>query len=154
ASLLRHRHLRRPEWQSHLAGSLGWRRRALEDRGRGSHDRKHSNQLRHPNHTPGIRKPQAMEGMTRDKSHSNEDDDDIPPSGEAGLVHGRVVDEHGNPLPDALVAVQSTTAGAPDIAQRTTTDGSFSLGELPRGLYTLKAHHVSGTGSASVHVTG
>jgi hypothetical protein len=33
-------------------------------------------------------------------------------------------------------------------------DGSFSLGELPGGLYTLKAHHASGTGSASVHVTG
>lgn len=66
---------------------------------------------------------------------------------------GRVVNEHGDPLPDALVTIPAATVAMPEIALRVDEDGRFRL-RLPDGRFTLRAHTRAGTGEVEVERPG
>jgi hypothetical protein len=55
-----------------------------------------------------------------------------------GAISGRVTDRTGAVIPNAMVTATSTETGA-SATGRTASDGSFSLGPLASGLYTLTA---------------
>lgn len=62
---------------------------------------------------------------------------------------GRVVDETGAPVPEALVSIVASTVPMPEIALLSDSRGSFAL-RLPPGRFTLRAHGAGGTGEAEV----
>jgi hypothetical protein len=62
---------------------------------------------------------------------------------------GRVVDPHGAPVPEAVVAIVAGSVPMPEIALLCDGDGRFSL-RLPEGAFTLRAHSPGGTGEAEV----
>jgi Carboxypeptidase regulatory-like domain len=65
---------------------------------------------------------------------------------------GRVVDEHGEAVPNALVAIVASTVPMPEIALQTDAAGRFAL-RLPPGRFTLRAHAPGGIGDADVERT-
>ena len=72
-----------------------------------------------------------------------------PPASDDAEVVGRVVDERGEAVPDALVAIPAGTAAVPEIALLTDPAGRFAL-RLPPGRFTLSAHAEQGSGQVDV----
>lgn len=74
--------------------------------------------------------------------------------GSSSTLHeGRVVDEDGQPVAGALVAVEWGTAPTPEIGVVTSSDGSFGLA-LPAGRYRVGATDRAGrTGVVELEVT-
>lgn len=62
---------------------------------------------------------------------------------------GRVVDETGAPVSEALVSIVESTVPMPEIALVSDSRGSFAL-RLPPGLFTFRAHAAGGIGEAEV----
>lgn len=58
----------------------------------------------------------------------------------AGIITGRVLDAAGQPVGGATVAITQSDQPHRDIAAITAADGSFRLGGLRPGYYTLQAH--------------
>ncbi len=54
-----------------------------------------------------------------------------------GGVEGGVSDDSGNPLPGYSVSIIRGSAGFPEIAAITGTDGQYSIGGVPPGVFTL-----------------
>jgi Carboxypeptidase regulatory-like domain len=75
-----------------------------------------------------------------------------PPAPTRGSVIGRVVDAVGGAVGGAAVAVVESAGPHPDIAARTTDDGSFRLGGLPAGQVVLEARKAGASGSAALEV--
>lgn len=73
------------------------------------------------------------------------------PAGEE--IAGRVVDAHGEPVPDALVVIVAGTVPMPEIALQADAQGRFAL-RLPDGRFTLRAHAAGGSGEAEVERPG
>lgn len=59
-------------------------------------------------------------------------------------IRGTVLDSYGRPLAGATIAVVEGSASFPDMAAVTSDDGSFSLGPLSNGEYTVQAFGPSG----------
>jgi len=64
---------------------------------------------------------------------------------------GRVVDQRGDPVPDALVSIVAGTVPMPEIALLVDADGRFGL-RMPHGRFTLRAHGGGGSGDAEVEI--
>jgi hypothetical protein len=60
-----------------------------------------------------------------------------------------VVDAAGHPVPDAVIAVVSSTVPFPEIALRCDADGRFAL-RLPHGRFVLRALAGGASGDAEV----
>jgi hypothetical protein len=84
----------------------------------------------------------------KDRSRSSSEDIRARPPGAS--VRGRVVGADGAPVTGALVTLQGENV--PDIAERTGADGSYALGNVAAGTYTVRAEHGSVAGSTSVQV--
>lgn len=61
-----------------------------------------------------------------------------------GGVEGMVTDDSGNPLPGYSVSIIRGSTGFPEIAAITGTEGHYSIGSVPPGVFTLGVH--GGTG--------
>jgi hypothetical protein len=75
-----------------------------------------------------------------------------PPSSDDTEIIGRVVDDRGAPVPNALVALPAGTAPVPEIALVSDAHGRFSL-RLPPGQFTLSAHAEQGSGQIDVETS-
>lgn len=64
---------------------------------------------------------------------------------------GRVVDQRGDPVPDALVSIVEGTVPMPEIALLVDAGGRFRL-RLPDGRFTLRAHAAGGSGDTEVEI--
>ena len=62
---------------------------------------------------------------------------------------GRVVDESGAAVPDAIVTIVESTVPMPEIALLCDAGGRFSL-RLPAGRFTFRAHAGGRSGDARV----
>lgn len=60
-----------------------------------------------------------------------------------------MVDEHGAPVPDALVTIVESTVPMPEMTLVADGRGRFAL-RLPPGRFVLCAHGAGGTGEAEV----
>jgi len=83
-----------------------------------------------------------------DRSRSSEEATE-PAAPRRSSIRGRISRPNGTPASGALVTVEGNDV--PDIAQMTGDDGSFHIGNLGPGRYTIRAHGTV-TGSASVDV--
>lgn len=70
-------------------------------------------------------------------------------TGQTGSIAGKVVDEHGAPVPSAQVFIDRTTLGT-----LTRPDGSYTIGQVPEGTHLLRTRLIGfRPESASVQVT-
>lgn len=74
----------------------------------------------------------------------------FPDRNETGSISGRVTDENGAPVPEAIVTIRSERIGAV-----TDSTGTFTLRSIPVGTFTLRAAHIRAGHSekAGVQVT-
>lgn len=61
-----------------------------------------------------------------------------------GGVEGMVTDDSGNPLPGYSVSIIRGSTGFPEIAAITGTEGHYSIGSVPPGVFTLGVHGETG----------
>jgi Carboxypeptidase regulatory-like domain len=60
-----------------------------------------------------------------------------PTSSDRATIQGRVTDAQGNPVPGASVLITGASPSHPDIAARTSANGTYRYSNLTPGLYTL-----------------
>lgn len=65
-------------------------------------------------------------------------------------IYGRVVDAHGDPVPDARVALGAGPVPVPDIAVLTGSDGGFWFDAPVPGAYLVNAYSDDGSAQAQV----
>jgi hypothetical protein len=73
-----------------------------------------------------------------------------------GAIKGVVSDDGGNPLPGLRILIIRGSVGFPEIAVTTGEDGSYNIGSVPPGVFTIGVHDESGerVGEDTVFVRG